>query len=187
MIIAKVKCREGLRYFDEESMGFMIKSGQIMDLHEKFLRSNEIKSAIIKGHLILVEGETRFVFKDDILTITPGDKGNYVVGDKEGIINKNIKPLKSNVKLKPIQKKVDVVKVEEEKPKEEEKSKEEEKPENTFKKLKDKYSLNYTLRKEEENKTKVFKSENLDNNKIIKKDPEDKMFDDYDKMMGERS
>ena len=76
----KIKTREPLRYWEDESTGVLVKRGHIVNIdNKKLFRSAELRFALIRSQLVMVEGHATFVFRGQIVKVTPGkDEKNIV-------------------------------------------------------------------------------------------------------------
>ena len=80
----QIKLRKNLRIFDNYDTDFYIKAGEVKELNDRLLKSYSIKSALMRGDLILVDGDIEFKFKDSLFKVcsdNPND-GIFLFADK---------------------------------------------------------------------------------------------------------
>ena len=67
----KVKLKKGIRFFNEENTNFDIKVGEELFIKDRELKDTNIKAAILKGTLEIVEGEAIISIKGHKYAISP--------------------------------------------------------------------------------------------------------------------
>lgn len=76
----KVTVPENRRYWEDDTTGVLVKRGQDVTITQRQFRSVELKTALLRSQVLVKEGECNFVYKDNLIKITPGnDKNNIEV------------------------------------------------------------------------------------------------------------
>ncbi len=76
----KVSCPENRRYWEDEGSDILVKRGAIVQINSRHFRSRELRFALLRSQLLLVEGECWFAFREEIVHIRPGKNNkNYVI------------------------------------------------------------------------------------------------------------
>jgi hypothetical protein len=75
----KVTIPDNRRYWEDESTGVSIKRGQIVEIGPRQFRSAELRFAMIRSQVLVVEGKAVFAFRENMVTITPGKGANAIV------------------------------------------------------------------------------------------------------------
>jgi hypothetical protein len=82
----KVRVKESLRYWEDEDTGLDIyhKRGSV-EIPLKFFRSANLRDALVKGHLLIDDGDCTFAYRGKIVNVKKGKSGNVIQyeGEKE--------------------------------------------------------------------------------------------------------
>jgi hypothetical protein len=72
----KITVPENKRYWEDDTTGVVVKRGQVVEINQRDFRSSELKSALLRNWVLIVEGECEFVYKENIVKMTKGEDGN---------------------------------------------------------------------------------------------------------------
>lgn len=85
----QVTVPEGRRYWEDDSTGVFIKKGLIVTINPRQFRSNELRFALLRSQVLMVEGECSFAFRDKLVNVKPG-KGKNIIIDFDPITKENV-------------------------------------------------------------------------------------------------
>jgi len=97
--IKSFKITTNRRYWEDEDFGILVKRGAQFSIYPKHLRSYMLKFSIMRGDVLLVEGEKcTFGFKGRILDVVGGKDKNLItiISENGKKVNKKIKPKSTN-------------------------------------------------------------------------------------------
>ncbi|TRZ48103.1 MAG: hypothetical protein D4S01_10985 [Dehalococcoidia bacterium] len=61
------------RYYDDDTAGLLVKQGQVVTVGQRHFRSAELRSALLKSQVLIVEGECLMAFKQNMMKISKGE------------------------------------------------------------------------------------------------------------------
>lgn len=75
----KVKVPDNRRYWEDDTTGVVVKRGQEVEINQKDFRSSELKAALLRNYVLIVEGECEFAYKENIVKIKKGKESENSV------------------------------------------------------------------------------------------------------------
>ena len=77
----QVTVAPGRRYWEDESTGVLLKTGQTVMIGPRQFRSNELRFALIRSQVLIKTGEAVFAFRANTVKVTPGPNNKNIVED----------------------------------------------------------------------------------------------------------